>query len=357
MRVGVVAEQLRQPVPGGIGTYVSGLLGGLQKLHELDLEVVALASRVRGPDPLDDLVDSVMAWPLPHRALVALWDRGLARPRGAWDVVHLCSFAGPLPSTTGPTTTVMVHDLAWRSNPELTTTRGARWHEAAYLRARRSSVSIITPSNVTAELVLADGVSPDRVTVIAEGSDHLPPPDEEAADAVLAAHGIEGKFLLTVSTLEPRKNLTSLVEAHRRLGPDIPPLVVVGPVGWGPAHEQADGIVLLGRQSGGVLAALYGRCEVFAYVPLLEGFGLPPLEAMAHGAAVLVSTTTPSTSVAGVACRVDPSDVTAIADGLERLLSTPAERQALADAGRTFAGQHRWSDVARQHLDLWRSLS
>jgi len=357
MRVGVVAEQLRQAVPGGIGTYASGLLGGLRTIREPDLDVVALAGRVRPPDPLDDLADSVATWPLPHRALVALWDRGLARPRGSFDVVHLCSFAGPLPTGKGPPTTVMVHDLAWRSNPELTTTRGARWHEAAYLRARHSSASIITPSRATAELVLADGVSPDRVTVIAEGCDHLPPSDEQAADTLLMAHGIEGAFLLTVSTLEPRKNLARLVEARRRLGPDTPPLLVVGPAGWGPAQKPADGVVLLGRQPGEVLAALYGRCEVFAYVPLLEGFGLPPLEAMAHGAAVLVSATTPSTSAADIACQVDPSDTTAIADGLEWLLSVPPERQALADAGRAFAGQHRWSDVARQHLELWRSIS
>jgi glycosyltransferase involved in cell wall biosynthesis len=359
MRVGVIAEQLRQRVPGGIGTYVTGLLGGLVALGDPGLEVVAVTSRAPSPDPLAAIGVPIEASTHGHRMQMALWDAGLGDPKHALEILHLSSLAGPLRHSDTLARTVMVHDLAWRTHPELTTRRGARWHEVALRRALRSAAALIVPSAEVAWALTADGAEPERVVVIGEGSDHLPDPDRAGADTVLAANGISGPFILTVSTLEPRKNLSRLIAAHAAMSPELRevPLVVVGPDGWGTPVAPSDRAVLLGAQPGAVLAALYERCDAFAYVPITEGFGLPPLEAMAHGAVVVSSTTVPSVREAPGVVAVEPTDVDAIAQALERALGDEATRQAAAGQARAFAGAHRWRDTARAHVELWEALS
>jgi len=356
MRVGIVAEQLRQKIPGGIGTYTTGLLRGLVELDDGSLDVVAITSRAPADDPLVGLGVEVVASALGHRSMVQLWEWGLGRPRGDYDVLHLTSMAGPL-SGGGPLTTVMVHDLAWRTHPELTTSRGARWHEAGLKRAERSAKAIITPSPEVAAMLVDDGVAPERVAVIGEGSDHLPSADHEAAASLLAQHLVTGPFLLTVSTLEPRKNLARLVEAHGAAhGAGEIPLIIVGPAGWGPDVDAPPGVVLAGAQRGSVLAALYERCAAFVYVPLAEGFGLPPLEAMAHGAAVIASSTVPSVRTAPDVVLVDPHDTEALASALAVAMHDTVSDERRARA-RGFAGRHRWRDVAAEHRALWERLS
>ena len=358
MEVSVVVEQLRQRVPGGIGTYARGLVAGLVALDDDDLSVTALASRASLPDPLDGLGVEVRSTRLGHRFQVALWDRGMGRV-GDGDILHLTSLAGPEVAFGGPARTVMVHDLAWRTNPELTTPRGRRWHEAALRRVVASSATLLVPSEPVALELRRTGVASERVHVVGEGADHLPPPSPTQASEILAATGVSDAFLLSVSTLEPRKNLARLVSAHARAqerSSSVPDLVVVGPVGWGGALEASSRVHLLGQVSDGVLAALLAQCEGFVYVPMSEGFGLPPLEAMAHGAPVVASSTTPSMATAPVVSLVEPDDDDAIVDGLVLLGAGRAAQAEASGAGMTFAGRHRWVDVAAAHLALWRAL-
>ena len=105
-------------------------------------------------------------------------------------------------------------------------------------RARDSAASVVVPSRLVAADVGSIGVDASRITVVAGGADHLPAPDPGATDAPSAAVGVRGEFLLTVGTLEPRKNVDRLVEAYAQVRPSLPrpwPLVVVGPDGWGPS--------------------------------------------------------------------------------------------------------------------------
>ena len=353
MKVAVLAEQLRQEVPGGIGTYVRGLLQGLAELGTEVVEVEVVASRGREHDPLEALGGTFRTTHFPHRLQMLLWDRGLGHIEGSADVLHRSSLAGPRSSSVP--STVMIHDLAWRAMPALTTIRGRHWHEAALRRARTSSAHLLTPSKVVAEQLIGEGIASSRITVVTEGADHLPLADHEAARRALVAAGVSGPFLLSVSTLEPRKNLGGLIEAHRRSGIDLP-LVVVGPAGWGENLVGSDAVVLLGAQPAAVLAALYERCEVFCYVPHFEGFGLPPLEAAHHGAPVVVSTTVPSTEGLTGNWRVDPNDPDGIADALQRALEDGVARTSAKEQARSFAASHRWVDVARAHVAVWESL-
>jgi glycosyltransferase involved in cell wall biosynthesis len=185
-----------------------------------------------------------------------------------------------------------------------------------------------------------------------------PPPAE--AEAVARRHGVEpGRYVMATGTLEPRKNLPRLIRAHAALPDELRrdhPLLITGPRGW---EEQdilkavagADGVRLSGYVPDEDLAALYAACAVFCYPSLYEGFGLPVLEAMAAGAAVVTSGVSSLPEVGGNAVvYVDPRDEAAIGAALERLLSSPAERAKLAERGRRRAAEFSWKRTARAVL-------
>ncbi|HEV7886013.1 MAG TPA: glycosyltransferase, partial [Acidimicrobiales bacterium] len=181
---------------------------------------------------------------------------------------------------------------------------------------------------------------------------HLPPPDHAGAAAVLERLGVVGHYLLTVSTLEPRKNLPRLMAAYRRSGLEIP-LVVVGPSGWGPSLKPEPGVLPAGYVDEGVKAALLAGARCLAYVPLFEGFGLPAVEAMAVGTPVVAS---PMPSIGQAALVVDPADTDDIAAALVTAAEDEAVRVDLAGRGRRRAGELTWAESARQHVELWRTL-
>ena len=350
-----MAEQLRTAVPGGIGTYVRGLVQGLHSMGAEAPELTLWASRSPGggSDPVAQLHRARRSR-LPHRPLVWAWDRGLAAPPAA-GVVHATSLATP--PAGGRPMSVMVHDLAWRHHPEAFPARGRRWHEAALARALARARALVVPSTSVADDLMAAGAPARRVEVVEEGCDHLAPPDHAAADALLERLGVEGPFLLTVSTLEPRKNLARLVAAYATARARLPepwPLVVVGPTGWGADVAPAGpGVVAAGPVTAGVLSALYGRARAMAYVPLHEGFGLPPLEAMSVGTPVVAS---PVPSTGGAALEVDPTDVGAVARALVEVLTDDRCRSELVAAGTGRAAGLTWVAAARGHVELWRAL-
>ena len=242
-----------------------------------------LASR----DTSGEAVDPLARWgfplrcsPLPGPLLTRAWDRGLLwAPRG-YDVVHAVSLAAPpvhhRPSETGrrPTLVVVVHDLAWRINPEATTAHGRRWHEAALQRALRRAGALVVPSPAVAEALdrrRGGTGSPGRHRP--RGRPPARRPTGPAPSALLGRLGVTGPFLLSAGTLEPRKNLRRLVAAFAAARPSLPepwPLVIVGPSGWGDGgldlgdgRTVPPGVSMAGLVTDEVLAALYERCRAF----------------------------------------------------------------------------------------------
>ncbi|HEX2040388.1 MAG TPA: glycosyltransferase family 1 protein [Acidimicrobiales bacterium] len=341
MRVLLVAQQLRRAAPGGIGTYLRGLVQGLEALDDPP-EVTLFGDRHALPGPL----------------LTRAWDRGVLRAPRGFDLVHSPALATPA-SPHAPLV-VAVHDVAWRRVPESFPPRGRRWHEAALRRAVKRRALLVTPSDETADELVDAGAHPSAVHVLDPmyGCDHLPPADTEGAAAVLARCQVRGPYLLTVGTLEPRKNLPGLVQAFLRARPSLPepwPLVVVGPAGWGDGLEPAPGVVFTGPVPAPVLAGLYAGARCTAYVPLYEGFGLPAVESMAACAPVVASTGLPS--VAGAALEVDPTDVGALAQALVVAAGDDRRRAELVTAGLLRAADLTWAAAARRHVELWERLA
>lgn len=388
-RVMVVAEQLRRKVPGGIGTHVSGLMKGLAACTTASgdagapidrrqvaseghgwgpLEISLLASRApRGSDPLEELGYPVVCSRLPSRILTRAWDHDLLRAPSGIDLLQATSLAFPRASRSVPVV-VSVHDLTWRGVPEAFPARGRRWHERAFRRAVSLAAGFVVPSEETAADLASEGIPRRLVEVVGEGGDHLPPGDQAGTARLLGELGVHGDYLLSVGTLEPRKNLERLFEAcrmarerlarERRTGDgadrDPPPLVVVGPRGWGPRVKPDPGVRLAGTVSPAVLSGLYARALCLVYVPLAEGFGLPVLEAMTAGTPVIAS---PTPSATSSVLQVDPLDTDALAAAIVEVVRDLDLRSDLARRSVSLASSWTWAHVAERHLDAWRRFS
>jgi glycosyltransferase involved in cell wall biosynthesis len=175
--------------------------------------------------------------------------------------------------------------------------------------------------------------------------------------------GLPDRFILFVGTLEPRKNVVGLVEAYARLPKDRPPLLLVGGKGWLYdeifARVEALGLSEEIRFAGYVpvdaLPWWYNAAEIFVYPSLYEGFGLPPLEAMACGTAVISSRASSLPEVVGQAgLLVDPAEPDALAQAMEHVLTDKEMRKEMQSAGLAQAQNFTWSSTARQTVESYR---
>jgi len=265
--------------------------------------------------------------------------------------VHATSAA--VPPTRGRPLVATVHDLAFRHYPDAYPAAGRRYHDRAARIVAGEAARVIAVSQATADdLTELYGVEPARISVVPLGVEPPGAADQPAAARLLADLGVRGPFLLAVGTLEPRKNLPRLLAAFGEVTDELPDhfLVVAGPVGWGPTLRptwDSVRVKLAGPVGDPVLRALYRTAEGLAYPSLYEGFGLPVVEAMAHGLPVLTSDRSSLPEVAGdAAVLVDPLDRGAIAKGLVRLVTDSALRRRLADAGPRRAARFTWPATA-----------
>jgi len=236
---------------------------------------------------------------------------------------------------------------------------------AAFLAISQATADALAarfPATAPRTVVAPLGVAPTLAAPAGVASTLAAGPDPEEAPQ-LPPPG----FVLAVGTLEPRKNLPRLVEAYRRL--DAPlierhPLVVVGANGWRTGEtlralsSLGDRCVTLGHVSDAALAELYRRCAVFCYPSLGEGFGLPVLEAMAAGAAVVTSNVSSLPEVGGDAVQyADPRDVDSIAAALARVLGDDAHREELRRRGAARALEFTWGEFAERVVGVLESAA
>jgi glycosyltransferase involved in cell wall biosynthesis len=353
-RVAVTVEQCWHRVPGGTATSTLGTLRALQARSDLDLIGVA-ARHPDAPPEAFALPIPVAHLPLPRVALYESWHAlrwpKVERATGPVDVVHGTAIA--VPPTNAPLV-MTIHDLAFLADPTQPTRHGLRFFTRGTDLARRHAQLVLVPSEATAHECREHGFDADKIRLVPWGVD-ITPVDEDRTQTELAKRGLDRPYVLFVGTMEPRKNLPGLIEAMVQLaGRDID-LVLVGPEGW-----NEDVAALLGRLNGtgirvhalGFLApdelpALYAGCAAFCFPSLREGFGMPVLEAMAHGAPVVTSSGTATAEVAGDdALLVDPDDHDAIAKALAQILDDPALADDLRTRGRARAATYTWERTA-----------
>ena len=352
------------PDRGGVGRYVDELLPALVE-EGADLAVVVQAHDVEHYRALLPGVDLLAGPPAIARAAVRFaWEQAglpaLVR-RSRADVLHSPHYTMPLAAGVPVVTTL--HDATFFTHPDvhLPVKRHffRTWTRISLRRARRC----VTPSAATRdELVRVAGARADRVDVAHLGVDaarfHVPSGAERAA--VREHLGLAGRYVAFLGTIEPRKNAANLVRGWVQAvaGTDDPPaLVLAGGRGWDDeidraAAEVPAGLTLLrpGYLPLDLLAGLLGDAEVVAYPSLGEVFGLPVLEAMACGAAVLTTRRLSLPEVGGDAVAYTEPDAAAIAAALSGLLADPARRRELGEAARVRAAGFDWRSCARAHL-------
>lgn len=359
MRIALDATPLLGPRTG-VGQYVAALATALADRADDD-ELLATAFTARGRSGLETAVPEgwrAVGPPAPARLLQQLWSRA-EWPRvtaftGAVDVFHATNFVLPPPGRASGVVTV--HDLSFLRSPS-TVTLAARAYADLVPRSIERAAVVLTPSRAVADEVTESyGLEGERLVVTPLG---VSPEWGEAAPLDpkrRAALGMPTEYLVFVGTLEPRKNLPVLLEAHRRRladDPSSPALVLVGPQGWGPALDAAglppDKLVLTGYLDSATVRSVVAGARALVFPSAYEGFGLPPLEAFACGTPVIAADLPVVREVLGsdpdTHRLVAPGDPVSLAAALEA--SAGAEDAPGArDRRRARAGTFTWAATA-----------
>ena len=310
--------------------------------------------------------------PLPRAALYEAWNTfgvgslgRLARELRVLDLVHAPSVAVPPKSRAA--LVVSVHDAAPLLFPQAFTRQGRRFHRHGYEAASRRADLVITPSATAADEVAGlTGIARERIRIVPHGVIVCRVSDDEVAQTRARLGLTDERFVLWVGTLEPRKNVTMLVEGFRIAMqrahlPHV--LVLAGADGWmhtpaklrAAADNLGDKVRIVGSLADRDLFALYRAAELFAFPSVHEGFGMPVLEAMAAHTAVLCSDIPVLHEIAGPnAHYADPHDAESWADALVSLLTDDAHRRELVDGGAAHAARYTWPACAARTLAVYR---
>ena len=354
--------------PTGVGVFCAGALSGLSGVPQMDVSAFAVSWRRRqGMAALVPAGVATRQRAMPARPLQAAWRR-IDLPPVEWfigrhDVVHGSNFV--VPPTSHAARVVTVHDLTVLLYPELCDPPTLEF-PALIRRAVAGGAWVHTPSQYVADQVIAElSVDPDRVRAVHHGiplspagSSPLPPVPVRLPDGC-------SRYVLAIGTIEPRKDYPLLVSAFASVAAAHPEvaLVVVGGDGWGaerflaavessPARSR---IVRPGYLGGPELAATLRHASVLAYPSLYEGFGFPPLQAMAAGVPVVATAAGAVPEVVGDgAILVDPGDGDGLAGAISRVLEGGTDTTDLVARGRHRSRQFSWTACAEGLSGLYR---
>ncbi|HET7929288.1 MAG TPA: glycosyltransferase family 1 protein [Actinomycetota bacterium] len=369
MLIAIDARPASDAEPTGVGHYTRRMLSHLPAAMPAD-ELVAWHLHAGGSDlPRSrNLTEHVSRIP---GVLEPVWRRlELPRLEGMvrFDALLATNFLPP--PTRSAAVVMVVHDLAFEVMPEAGPGFGERWRRRFDGWLRRSAGVVVPSASTKADLLRRHRVDEGRVHVIPHGADPFEAPGREEAERTRARFGIGGPFALFVGGIEPRKNLVALVEAFGRVndGPDRWLVIAGGRTYWAPRgtepvrarvaalpEDVRRRVVLTGYVSDGEKRALLAGATLLAYPSRYEGFGFPVLEGFSAGVPVLTSSTASLPEVAGdAALLVDPDDVDAIAEGLQRLFGDPGLRERLVVAGRERLGTFSWERAAASTAEVLR---
>ena len=349
----------------GIGEVVGGIIQELASREGVAISAYALTLRGRRDlkVALPDAVESATR-PIPARWVRRRWLRSdspsIERWTGPIDVVHATNYVAP--PAKAPVI-VSVYDLTVLRFPELCRPDTLEY-PALLKRAIQRGAILHAPSHAIAEELVSElGAPADRVVTIPLGLPNVYGGDSDAGRVVARAE----HYVLTLGSIDPRKNLPGLVDAFNILASNDASVYLVhaGPSGWdGGAFESSirnspfrDRIRVLGYVGADTRANLLAGASVFAYPSLYEGFGFPPLEAMATGVPVVATSVGSLPEVLGDgAFFVEADDADALASALAQLLSDSAMRERLIQRGLAISEGYSWPKTADALISLYRSL-
>lgn len=285
------------------------------------------------------------------------------------DVYHATNYF--LPPTSTAKRVVTIHDLTFLAAPHLCSPKIVGPFSRSIARFAREADAILTYSeSTTRDIVRHLGIPAAKVAVapLAVDDGFRPAPREHAVDHVRRIYGVQPPYMLFVGTIEPRKNVPTLLRAFSRIAGEVPhQLVLAGPMGWNRAEfdRTLDETGLGGRvlHTGYVehhaeLALFYSAADLFVFPSFYEGFGLPVLEAMTCGCPVAASDTSSIPEVTGgAAVLLPPGDVDAWANTVKELLHDTDRRASLSEAGQARAAAFSWKDCAARTFDVYRSVA
>jgi glycosyltransferase involved in cell wall biosynthesis len=360
----------------GVGQYSNSLARCLLASGELEMEFfyAAIWSREVRTKPVKEigaLKDFIKKFvPQPYRISRALqgWRFGMGTRRFRPQIYHEPNF---LPFKFDGPTIITAHDLSWIRFPETHPDERVRVMNELFPKALERADHVLTDASyVRQEIIEEFGIAPERITSVPLGSREIfHPRSAEECRQVLEDHGLDYRgFVLCVGTLEPRKNLELVIRAYSGLPEHFRrkhPLVMVGMKGWLTSKVEslmqpmvASGEVrLLGFTSDEELAVLYAAANTLVYPSLYEGFGLPPLEAMASGTPVIVSDRSTLPEVVGSAgVQIAADDEAGLREALRRFDEDSLFWQQRADASLAQAVQFSWERCAQETLAIYRKV-
>jgi glycosyltransferase involved in cell wall biosynthesis len=363
---------------GGIGRYTREIIQALAKVdseNEYHLYSAKRPKETPIPDPLPTGPNfSYHEAPLSERWLYRIWYRlNLPIPvqwiTGSLDLLHSPDFVLP-PLRDNIPSLLTIHDLSFVHFPETFTDSLVSYLNNVVPRSIEAASHILADSESTKNDLLAIwGVAPEKISVLYSGVNSLfrPVTDDHVQETTRQKYGIGDKpYLLTVGTVQPRKNYQLLVRAFKTISQSHSHnLVVVGAMGW--LHEQlleeiekqglSNRVVLTGFVDDSDLPSLYSGATLFLFPSLYEGFGLPILEAMACGVPVIASNVSSLPEVAGeAAVLLSPIDEVGWADKMHQLLADASLRTRLVAAGFIQAQEFTWKNSAAQLLAIYKQL-
>lgn len=342
VRVAITVEQNWNTVPGGTARSTNRLISALKTYTSVD--VIGLAGMHRRA-PVLALPEglALRTVPIPGRVLTQQWNL-FTRPSVDRWVADCDALHGPaylLPPASTPSI-VTIHDLAFRHHPEWFTPHGVRFFNRFLQRTQRGDVPVIVPSRTTAADCIDAGIDESRVHVVPWGVDGSRVTTDRIS-AIRERYGLPDVYVVFVGTLEPRKNVETLVTAMREL-PELP-LVVIGPDGWG--DVSIGDAMALPNLTDDEVATVIAAARVLVYPSRFEGFGLPVLEAMAEGTPVVVTAgTAPAELAADSGLAVSTTDAAELVEAIEAIVASDSLRQQLGAAGRIRAASFTWKRSA-----------
>lgn len=353
----------------GIGNYTRGLVQALvDNGHGKDLILI------HSEESHDPLYKQAVEKVIPKLPRNFLEFRRFLRDTKC-DVVHFPSFTGsqlPLYFATGPIPIVVtIHDITPILYPEAHPIKaGLLWGRALKLCSHRVAHWISVSENTKLDMEKYLKISGNDITVIYTAPDprfRSLVDKEVARDYIVRQYGIKDPFILYVGTLEPRKNIPSLIHAFAKVKQDGFPhkLVLIGGKGWKYENVFAtitelkleNEVAILGYVPDDDLLLFYNAADVFVYLSVYEGFGLPPLEAMACGVPVITSNVSSLPEVVdGAGLLVNPKDISNITTVLERTLCDFSLRENLIKKGLERSAEFKWEKTAEETFEVYRAV-